>query len=179
MLTRLRPAVAGLLGAIGATLMIAGPAAAQDDAMVALGEQIWRDKASCRECHGNLADGVPENHQAPKGANLRETTRDTAALAEAIQCGLPGIPMPYFDRRAYTDDRCYGSTAADLGDQMPPPGTPALTQREINALSAFITAKFVGKGPVTFEECVAFFGESATSCPGYPKAADVAAPAQN
>ena len=25
--------------------------------------------------------------------------------------------MPYFDRFAYTDKRCYDMTAADLGDQ--------------------------------------------------------------
>lgn len=161
-----------LLAATAGLLVALSPARAQDP-MVALGQQIWFGKAGCPQCHGNLGDGIPEDHQAPKGANLRETLRTPEQIAEAIQCGLPGIPMPYYDRRAYTDDRCYGSTAADIGDQIPPPGAPPLSLRESNALAAFITANFVGKGPVTYEECVSYFGEAATSCPGFPKAAEV------
>lgn len=148
------------------------PAAAQDDAMVALGESIWKTKALCRDCHGWLADGVPENHQSPKGANLRHTALTGEQLAEVIKCGRPGVPMPYYDRRAYDDGRCFGLTAADLGDDTPPPGRPFLTPREIGALSAFITARFKDRGEPTFEECIAFWGEGASTCIAYPKEAD-------
>jgi hypothetical protein len=38
--------------------------------------------------------------------------RDT--LMTVFKCGLPGTSMPFFDQYSYTDDRCYGMTAAQI-----------------------------------------------------------------
>ncbi len=149
-----------------ALIFWAAPGEAQepDPELVSIGEQVWKTKASCRECHGGLGTGVPDNHQAPKGSSFRTTMLSEAELAEVIKCGRIATPMPSFDRRAYEDKRCYDSTAADLGSDVPPKGVPNLNQREINALAAFITAKFKDKGEPTVAECEAFWGAGASSC---------------
>lgn len=136
--------------------------------LIEIGKQIWVGGANCRDCHGNMGNGVADDPRSPNGANLRVTTLDAKGLSEVILCGRPGTPMPHYDRRAYTDDRCYGVTAEDLGDQTPRPGAP-MTKRQADALSQFILANFVGAGDPTFEQCTALFGEAATSCPAYPK----------
>ncbi len=125
--------------------VLATPAPAQDAQVLALGKQLWGSKAPCRDCHGSTGNGVPDVPQEPEGANLHTTPLTREQLAEVIRCGRPGTGMPSFDRNAYTDDRCYGMTAADLGDQQPPPGTPPLSDREVNAIVEYIVATFVGK----------------------------------
>lgn len=162
--------LAAPFGLVLALLMF--PAAAQDyrpdPAMAGLGESIWKTQAECRNCHGSLANGVGDMPQDPQGPSLRTTALDPAQLGEVIKCGRIGSDMPHFDRRAYTDDRCYGVTAADLGDQMPPAGS-ALTQRQIDALVAFIVTRFVGQPDPTYQECVAFWGEEASGCDKFPR----------
>ena len=88
------------------------PVAAQD---ANFGKQIWLTKVNCRDCHGWSGNGLPDNPQAPGGHSLRKTTLTFDEIAEVIRCGRPGTQMPYFDRFAYTDDRCYGMTRSDLG----------------------------------------------------------------
>lgn len=131
------------------------PAAAQDaptPQMLALGKQLWTTKASCRNCHGSQANGIPDIPQEPEGANLHTTNLDQAQFAEVVKCGRPGSEMPHFDRLAYTDTRCYGATAADLGDSLPLAGSPTLSDREVNAIVAFVFDSFVGKPVSNFEE---------------------------
>ena len=151
------------------------PASAQtppytpEPALVALGKTMWKDQVPCRECHGAMGNGIPDIPQQPSGANFRTTTLSPEDLATTIKCGRPGTEMPHFDPKAYTDTRCYGSTAADMGTNVPPVGM-SLSDRQVNALVAFIEATFVGKGDPTFEQCVAFWGEGASTCARYPHA---------
>ena len=141
-----------------------------DPAMVRLGEQIWKTKATCRSCHGALGNGVGDIPQEPQGANFRETVLTPELFKETIQCGRIGTAMPHFDPKAYVDDRCYGMTAADLGKDVPPSGG-TLSPREMEAITQFVFATYVGKPAPTFEDCVAFWGEGASTCTRYPKAA--------
>lgn len=150
--------------------------AQQNPALVTLGTQIWKDTLPCRNCHGSFGNGVQDIAQEPQGANLRETGLDAETMAMIIRCGLPGTEMPYFDTRAYTDDRCYGMTREQAGASIPPAGSPPISPRQLQGVIAFIMEEFVGKGPVTREECRAFWGEEASSCGKYPTAAEVAAP---
>ncbi|MSO71375.1 MAG: hypothetical protein EXQ88_05105 [Alphaproteobacteria bacterium] len=152
-----------LLGALPVLAQDAKP----DPAMVTLGEGFWK-RSECRNCHGGLANGIPDMPQDPQGANLRKAQLSLPQIAEVIKCGRPGTEMPYFDSLAYTDKRCYGATAADLGNAMPPGGS-AMSQRQIDALAAFVAATFVGKPDPTFEDCVALWGEAATTCARFPK----------
>ena len=141
-----------------------------DPAMVRLGEQIWKTKATCRSCHGALGNGIGDIPQEPQGANFRETVLTPAEFKETIQCGRIGTAMPHFDPKAYVDDRCFGLLAADLGKDVPP-SCGTLSPREMEAITQFVFANYVGKPAPTFEECVAFWGEDASTCTRYPKAA--------
>jgi hypothetical protein len=168
------------IGALGA-LLVASAAmavAAQDrepGPLAGIGKDLWQTGISCWDCHGNMANGEQEDPRSPTGANLRESALDVDQIAEVIRCGRPGTPMPYFGNHPYAGkEPCYGVTEADLGDQLPPRGAATLNARQINALAQFIAYQFVGRGPATKEECVAFFGESASSCNRWPAKADVA-----
>ena len=140
-----------------------------DPSLVALGKSMWKDQVPCRECHGAMGNGIPDVPQQPVGANFRLTKLSPDEIATTIRCGRPGTEMPHFDTRAYTDKRCYGVAADDLGDKVPPIGQ-SLSDRQVTALVAFIEATFVGKGDPTFEQCVDFWGPGATTCDRYPHA---------
>lgn len=135
----------------------------------AAGAEIWREKVPCRSCHGSFANGIPDLPQSVPGANLRDTKLDADMLAEVIKCGRPGTPMPYFDRGAYTDDRCYGLTKEAIGSNLPDRGDPFLNERDLKSLIMFIMENFVGKGEPTMEECLAYWGPRASTCAGYPR----------
>ena len=77
--------------------------------------------------------------------------------------------MPYHDEFAYTDDRCYGVTRAELGDKAPPQAVNFLAPREIQAVVAFIEAKIKGRGPATLDECVYFWGSDTKECDTFKK----------
>ena len=49
--------------------------------------------------------------------------------------------MPYFDRFAYTDKRCYDMDAADVGDLMPTRSSTTLQSDEIDALADYVAGK--------------------------------------
>src|SRR5262244_3316734 len=72
--------------------------------------------------------------------------------------------MPYHDRFAYTDKRCYGHTREEMGKDMPPAGNDFLSQREIDAVVKYLFAKAVGRGPATYEDCVDFWGTDTKQC---------------
>lgn len=163
-----RPFAVVLAAVVVAAMMgQAAPASAQD---TSYGKQIFRNKINCPQCHGWAGNGRPEDPRAPKGTNLRETTLDVDTLKEVIKCGLIGTAMPHFDRLAYTDTRCYGVTAADIGNEKPPRGTQTLILREINGLLDYLLAKVIGAGEPTREQCIDFFDEVASRCEELPAA---------
>jgi hypothetical protein len=154
--------------AIGtASLLTWTPAAVAEDAQE--GQRIWTEKAGCPQCHGWAGDGLASGFHSQGGLPLRKTqlTRDQIRLT--IQCGRPGTPMPHFDRFAYTDKRCYGVTANDLGKLEPDRAATTLQPWEIDAVADYVAVKLKGAGPVTRAQCVAFFGAgSEAECAKYP-----------
>lgn len=143
--------------------------AAQDFAQ---GRRIYQEKADCAYCHGWAGDGAGQGQSPGGAANLRRSQLDRESLITVISCGVPGTPMPHFDEQAYGDTRCYGMSEADIGSRKPPyPPSVTLHRREIEALADYLRAKVIGRGPITREECLEYFGERArTSCGDYPPA---------
>lgn len=158
--------------AVGAVLAFAGTggAAAQN---VSFGKEIWATKIECNSCHGWAGDGNGDDAHQPRGASLRDTQLTREQIIEVVKCGRIGSEMPHFDPRAYKDDRCYGVTAADLGDQTPIFGGKPLIKRELEALADYIEAEIVGKGPITREQCLRYFGDGTQACERYKPAAEV------
>ena len=158
-------ALAGVI-AVG----ISTAAVAQD---VSAGQRIWANKAGCPQCHGWAGDGHISGFHSPGGLPLRKTELTRDQIREVIQCGRPGTPMPHFDGVAYTDKRCYGMTAKDLGDNVPEPAEHPLQPYQIDAVADYVATQLKGAGPVTREECLAFFGQEAQiECAKYPQAVD-------
>ena len=96
-----------------AAVFSAATSAAADD--FAYGRRLYLDKAQCSYCHGWAADGAGEPQSNGGAANLRQSFLNREQLIEVIMCGRPGTPMPHYDEAAYTDNRCYGMTEAELG----------------------------------------------------------------
>src|ERR1700749_983510 len=104
--------------------LAAGRASAQDASsaeqarVIAQGKDIFKTKATCQFCHKWDASG--DQGYGGNALSLRKTQLTPPQMAEVIKCGRPHTGMPYHDRFAYTDKRCYGMTRADLGEDMPP-----------------------------------------------------------
>mgnify|MGYP003350972563 CR=1 FL=1 len=158
---------AGWLAAVAFAVVVLAPAVASaDEDSIRQGQSIFRAKANCQICHGWAGDGVKMETQAPDGANLRETSLDREALIETIRCGRPGRDMPPFERNAYSDGRCYGMKLADLrsaGLMLTDP-VATLSMNEVNAVADFLFAKVIGKGPMTKEKCIEFWGQVMQVC---------------
>jgi mono/diheme cytochrome c family protein len=148
-----------------AVIIAAGSAAAIADDDFSYARRLYLDKAQCSYCHGWAGDGAGEGQSNGGAANLRQTRLNRAQLVMTILCGLPGTAMPHFDESAYSDKRCYGATAAELGSRTPalPPGS-TLQAREAEAIADYLLAKFVGRGAATRAECEESFGKGARSC---------------
>jgi len=155
------PSVAAVVLVVTAT-----SAAAQD---YSHGRRLFLEKADCQYCHGWAGDGAGGGQSPGGAANLRKSQLDRANLITVIRCGIPGTAMPHFEEEAYSDQRCYGMTEAELGTSAPalPPGA-TLQKREVEALADYLLAKFIGRGAVTREECEEAFGAGARACGGYP-----------
>jgi mono/diheme cytochrome c family protein len=162
---RVRSAPCALLALV--IVLVSGTAAAAED--FAYGRRLYLDKAQCSYCHGWAADGAGDPQSNGGAANLRQSFLNRAQVIEVIMCGRPGTPMPRYDEDAYSDPRCYGMTEAELGPKTPglPPGS-TLQKREVEAVSDYLLAKIIGRGPVTREECEEAFGKGARSCGEYP-----------
>jgi cytochrome c553 len=154
----------------------AAPAGNFDQRLVEAGFKIWKTKIMCGECHGWSGNGNPDNPRQPRGANLRQTQLTHDQLIEVIKCGRPGAGMPHFDQRAYKDNRCYGVTEADLGDQTPPSWSTALIPREIEAVATYVEAKIKGRSDFTIPECEEYFGAGAKICETYARDPNAQAP---
>jgi mono/diheme cytochrome c family protein len=151
---------------IGTTLRVVLPvllgvalanAASADERSVRRGLGVFKDKAQCEFCHGWDGSGQTSEYGGV-APSLRATELSRDQIAEVVRCGRPGTNMPYHDRRAYTDDRCYGMTAADLGDQMPPLPIETLSERSINDVADYVAEMLKGKGDATYDECLEYWG---------------------
>lgn len=157
-------ALAALVSVVLATAALPAAAEDVDPAVLELGKRVWAEKVRCNECHGWAGNGVPDDGRQPVGANLRQTSLTHEQIREVVQCGRPGTEMPSFDGRAYKDDRCYGATAADLGDQVPPGFGVTLIAREINAVTVYVETQIKGRGDITAAECNTYFGSGNEAC---------------
>jgi hypothetical protein len=126
--------------------------------------EVWK-KADCTNCHGWSGNGH-DTGPVPPGPSLRDLSYDFATIREVAQCGRPGTNMPSHDRLAYTDDRCYGMTSADVGKDKPQKGI-ALKPAELDAIAAYVTGYLEQKGPVTKAECEEYFGGTNPNCGSY------------
>jgi mono/diheme cytochrome c family protein len=142
------------------------PAVAQN---VQEGQRIWADRAGCPNCHGWAGDGLISGFESPGGLPLRKTQLTRDQIRMTIQCGRPGTAMPHFDRLAYTDKRCYGMTAKDLGNKVPDRAATTLQPFQVDAVADYVAAKLKGAGPVTRAECTAYFGTTGAQCAKYPE----------
>src|SRR5438094_887336 len=106
---------------------------------VSFGQRLYREKADCQFCHGVNGDGRGDPRSPGKAPDLHKTRLDREQLIEVIACGRPGSEMPHFDKYAYEDKSCYGLSAAELGDKVPPhPPSTSLTQRELAVVVGFV-----------------------------------------
>jgi mono/diheme cytochrome c family protein len=132
------------------------------------GRVVYRSVGYCVNCHGWAGDGKSgTNLQAPVGPNLRQTGLDTAALIETIGCGRPGTPMPYHDRAAYRDGRCFGMSLGDFAEGAAPVRGKTFSDRDVVNVVAYLEANLIGHGQPTHAECAEFYGNpSAAACAG-------------
>ena len=117
-------------------------------------------------CHKWHGDGGPGYGGA--ALSLRETGLDREQLITIIECGRPGTNMPFFDKKAYKDDRCFGMKFSDFeGDDKNRPlnAKSYLNKRQINAVVDFIVNDLQGQ-KVSKEYCIKFFGKPTRSCDG-------------
>ncbi len=164
-----RATIAGTaITALTVMMSLAAVLAAETDD-VARGQDIWANKAGCPTCHGWAGTGAGGGfHSEGRAASLRDTKLTRDEIRTTIQCGRPGTPMPHFDRFAYTDKRCYGMTAADLGNVTPTRASATLQPYEIDAMADYVATKIKGAGPVTREQCRDYFGANAgANCDQY------------
>lgn len=122
------------------------------------GKIVYRSVAYCINCHGWAADGkTGVNLRSPTGSNLRESQLDTEELLTVIRCGIPGTPMPFHDRAAYRDDRCYGMVMSDFDPSSEPMRGKTFHEKDFANVVAYLQAHVIGRGNPTFEECAEFY----------------------
>jgi len=139
------------------------PAPSPEDARtIEYGKEVFKTKATCQFCH--KWDGSGDQGYGGNALSLRKTQLTREQVAEVVKCGRPHTGMPYHDRFAYTDKRCYKMTREDLGDDMPPAATESLQPREIDAVVKYLFARVVGRGESTYDECVDFWGSDTREC---------------
>jgi mono/diheme cytochrome c family protein len=136
---------------------------AQNDDKVKAGLEVWKN-SGCAECHGSFANGDKQRDESPTGANLRTARLDTAALKLVISCGRPGgSGMPAFDEGAYTVRACYGRPLGAPPDNLYPSGV-TISPDQIDAVIAYLQARIIGRGPITKEECLAYYSDRPDEC---------------
>jgi mono/diheme cytochrome c family protein len=140
----------------------AAPLSPEEARTIAYGQEVFKTKATCQFCHKWDASG--DQGYGGNALSLRKTQLTREQMAEVIKCGRPHTQMPYHDRFAYTDKRCFGLTREDLGNDMPPAATESLQPREIDAVVKYLFAKAVGRGASTYAECVEFWGTDTREC---------------
>jgi len=133
------------------------------------GKVVYQRIGICVDCHGWAGDGRSgRNPRSPDaGASLRETTMFAEDLVEVVRCGRPGTQMPHFEGAAYRDDRCYGLTMEDFGDdEIGPIHGKTFREQDAYDVVAYLQQSMIGLGDPNYEECAACFGDSADRpCP--------------
>jgi mono/diheme cytochrome c family protein len=136
--------------------------------MIEYGKEVFKSKAICQFCHKWDASG--DQGYGGNALSLRVTQLTREQVAETIKCGRPATNMPYHDRFAYTDKRCYGMDRAMAGKDMPPgANNEYLSPRDIDAVVRYLFAKVVGKGPSTYDDCIDFWGKDTRQCDAMKK----------
>ena len=123
-------------------------------------------KGNCMGCHKWHGDGGPGYGGA--ALSLRESGLDREQLITIIACGRPGTNMPFFDKKGYVDDRCFGLKFSDFeGDDKNRPlrAKNFLNGRQIDAVVDFIINDLQGK-KLSKDYCLKFFGKPTRSCEG-------------
>jgi mono/diheme cytochrome c family protein len=138
------------------------PLSAEDARFIEFGKEIFKSKAVCQYCHKWDASG--DQGYGGNALSLRATQLTPEQMTVVVKCGRPGTGMPYHDRFAYTDKRCYGYTREQMGNDTPPAGNDFLSAREVDAVVKYLFANDVGRGPATYEDCVAFWGTETRQC---------------
>ncbi len=121
---------------------------------------------NCMGCHKWHGNGGPGYGGA--AMSLRDTGLDKEQLISLIACGRPGTNMPYFHKKSYINDSCFGLKFEDFeGDDnnRPLKAKVYLNDRQIKAVTNFILSDLKGK-KLTKEYCVKFFGKPTRSCDG-------------
>lgn len=146
-----------------ATLTLAAPGSrAEQTPDPERGKVVFRTVGGCVNCHGWAADGeTGVNLRSPPGSNLRDSTLDVQGLIEVIACGRPGTAMPYHDKSAHRDDRCYGLVRSDLDPDTAPTRGKSLRGEDIASLASYLQTRVIGLGAPTFAECADFFDNPA------------------
>ena len=123
-------------------------------------------KGNCMGCHKWHGDGG--GGYGGVALSLRETGLDREQLITIIACGRPGTNMPFFDKKAYIDERCFGMKFSDFeGDDKNRPlrAKGFLNVRQIEAVVDFIINDLQGQ-KVSKDYCLKFFGKPTRSCEG-------------
>ena len=162
-----RAAVASLLVMIGMGFAATVSAQNEQERLIAFGREIFKTKATCQFCH--RWDGNGDQGYGGNALSLRITQLDRDQLLEIVKCGRPSTGMPYHDRQAYTDKRCYESTKADLGEATPPGANGWLNPREIEGVVDYVLLKIKNRGETTYEECQEFWGTGTRQCEPWKK----------
>ena len=132
-----------IIAVISVVTISVGVAHAQN---VSFGQRLFQDKGDCKFCHGENGDGRGDPRSPGAASNLHNTKLNREQLIEVIACGRPATEMPHFDKYAYEEKNCYGLSADELGQKVPPdPHSTSLTKREIEAVTDYILATFAGK----------------------------------
>jgi cytochrome c5 len=138
------------------------PLSAEDARFIEFGKEIFKSKAVCQYCHKWDASG--DQGYGGNALSLRVTQLTPEQMTEVVKCGRPATGMPYHDRFAYTDKRCYGYTREQMDKDMPPAGNDFLSNREVDAVVKYLFAKDVGRGPATYQDCIDFWGTDTKQC---------------
>ncbi len=135
-----------------------------DQATIDLGRRVYRDTAVCKFCHGWHGKGERVEGQG-YGADLTKTELERDDIIEVVRCGRIGTWMPRHGRQAWKgDDKCYGLTVAEVGDDVPnTPEKAYLRDEQVEAVADYIIAVYKGK-EMTLENCTAFYGETSRIC---------------
>ena len=92
-------------------------------------------KGNCMGCHSWHGKGG--GHGA--AVSLRNTELTLNEIINVIKCGRPGTGMPYFLRKAYKAEKCYGTTFEDYdGSNRPVNSQKFLSSKQIEAVSIFV-----------------------------------------
>ena len=121
-------------------------------------------RANCMGCHKWHGEGGPS--YGGVAISLRKTQLDRDQLVQLIKCGRPGTNMPYFDRKAYKNDDCYGLTFSDFADDednRPLQAKKYLNDRQVGAVVDFLITEVQGK-PITKTYCEKYFGGPTKEC---------------